>query len=641
MPVRWLFLVILFLGAIDLLSQQVVMDSSLYAIAELPTVEFVSTRGTDGAGLKTTFSKAKLLSLGQPDLGELLSSESGIFIKSYGLGSLATASFRGGSAGQLTVLWNGLPLENPMLGLLDLSQVDTRFFESIEVQRGSGTVGYGSGAVAGSIHLNSAGRRANSGVEVSLGAGSLNTASFNIASYFVSPDQRWTTESQLSFLSAENDLRYFNLREERWERQTNAALNRRGFQQSVSYRPDERTSLVFRVWGQQNEKEIPPTTTQRRSESSQGDDFLRASLHYEKRRDNGRFLVRSGIFRESLDFRDPQNSMRAISHFWKGLLETEWDWYLKADVRLTAGLSSQFLEGEAPAYGTAQRQLRSAPFLALSQRKKDLFWRLTLRQETVDGQFLATAPALELRWSVTKQLATTLGVNRSFRLPSMNDIFWTPGGDPALKPEAGWGQQIGLQLETGAPSFGLNASITAFHRLIDNWIQWAPHPSGSYWGARNLTRVSSYGLEPRLSSHWATGALNWTFSLGADVVRSRNLVAVELPVLRADEQLAYVPELSGNGEISVTTKAWQLRLTQQYVGSRRGNQNNSLAAFWLTDLGVGHQLGSQKSSFSIRGNIENLFNLEYRVIENRRMPGRLFRLSLRYQFNGTTWSDHN
>src|SRR5688572_4306473 len=44
------------------------------------------------------------------NLGDLLMNESSVFIKSYGSGGLALTSFRGGSAGQTAILWNGFNL---------------------------------------------------------------------------------------------------------------------------------------------------------------------------------------------------------------------------------------------------------------------------------------------------------------------------------------------------------------------------------------------------------------------------------------------------------------------------------------------------------------------------------------------------
>ena len=88
------------------------------------------------------------------NLSDLLADESPLFIKSYGSGSLATSSFRGGSASHTAILWNGFNINSPMHGQSDLSLVPVDFSDNISIQYGGGSALWGSGAVGGAIHLN-------------------------------------------------------------------------------------------------------------------------------------------------------------------------------------------------------------------------------------------------------------------------------------------------------------------------------------------------------------------------------------------------------------------------------------------------------------------------------------------------------
>ncbi len=89
------------------------------------------------------------------NLSDLLINESGIFIKTYGLGSLATSSFRGGSASQTVTLWNGFNINSPMNGQLDFSLVPAGLTNNVKIQHGGTSALWGSGAIGGTIHLNS------------------------------------------------------------------------------------------------------------------------------------------------------------------------------------------------------------------------------------------------------------------------------------------------------------------------------------------------------------------------------------------------------------------------------------------------------------------------------------------------------
>jgi len=65
-------------------------------------------------------------------LAELLSAHTPVFVKAYGKGTLATASFRGTAASHTKVLWNGFEINSPMLGQVDLSLVPNNFYKDVE-----------------------------------------------------------------------------------------------------------------------------------------------------------------------------------------------------------------------------------------------------------------------------------------------------------------------------------------------------------------------------------------------------------------------------------------------------------------------------------------------------------------------------
>ena len=88
-------------------------------------------------------------------LAELLSKETPLFVKSYGMGSMATVSFRGTTSSHTQVKWNGLKINNPMLGQVDFSQLPVWMIDKVEILHGGSSLVEGSGALGGSIHLQS------------------------------------------------------------------------------------------------------------------------------------------------------------------------------------------------------------------------------------------------------------------------------------------------------------------------------------------------------------------------------------------------------------------------------------------------------------------------------------------------------
>ena len=84
---------------------------------------------------------------------DVLGARSGLYIKNYGPGQLATISLRGTAAQHTAVLWNGLNIALPTLGQNDLALLPISGNTQLAVQPGPAAALYGSGAVGGAIIL--------------------------------------------------------------------------------------------------------------------------------------------------------------------------------------------------------------------------------------------------------------------------------------------------------------------------------------------------------------------------------------------------------------------------------------------------------------------------------------------------------
>ncbi|MEZ5010238.1 MAG: Plug domain-containing protein [Bacteroidales bacterium] len=70
-------------------------------------------------------------------LASLISGKSTISIRNYGPGGLSTSSFRGMGANQTRVIWEGIPVNSPASGQVDLSQFIPGGFQNIDIYHGA------------------------------------------------------------------------------------------------------------------------------------------------------------------------------------------------------------------------------------------------------------------------------------------------------------------------------------------------------------------------------------------------------------------------------------------------------------------------------------------------------------------------
>ena len=143
------FLISVFICCVVSVNGQFVRDT-----VHIREVRVLAKRKVEEAGLKITRTDSlQRASTITTDLSELIAEYSPVFIKSYGRGSTAIASFRGTAASHTQVLWNGMNLNSPMRGLADLSMLPVFFTDEVFLLHGGSSVTKGSGALGGSIHL--------------------------------------------------------------------------------------------------------------------------------------------------------------------------------------------------------------------------------------------------------------------------------------------------------------------------------------------------------------------------------------------------------------------------------------------------------------------------------------------------------
>ncbi len=599
----------------------------------LPTLEVSATplRSTAAGERTEQWDSAQIATYAHSSLGELLSRETGIFIKNYGAGSLATPSVRGGSAGHTAVVWNGFALQSPMLGLLDFSLLPTHFADDIELRYGGNSAGWGSGAIGGTIALrNRPAYKQPLSLTLRSLIGSFGRRDLQFQAKYGGKQLAGST--RLFHQQADNDFPYHIRPDLPERRQSNAAFRQRGLLQEFYWKLHPGQQLGLQVWWQEGDRDIPPLTTQTRSAASQKDKVLRSALHWRRNGPRSVLQARVGFFREYIDFRDELTGLRAESRFWSLVGEVEGQWQLTRSQQIQAGINHTFTRAFADGYAEPPEQYQAALFGAF--RQKLGAWQLQLngRQGLADGALIPFVGSLGAKGRVLHWLSLRAKISRNYRLPTLNDRYWRPGGNPELKPEQGWSQEAGIQTNWTFDKHQFEYSITAFNRNIQNWILWSIAGNANYWSAQNIAEVWSRGIEQRIGWTFSSGSFQTKISGGCDFIRSTNQRAIESPRIEAGSQLIYTPEHRAFGQLQLRWKGLEAAYQHSYTSEVSS----------LTEPLPGYQLGHLRLSYTLEGaplggalffRIENLWDASYRIVERRPMPGRHYQTGLRLQFS--------
>ena len=589
----------------------------------LPTVVF-DPLTIKGVRRTTIGTQEENLHLGgnASNVGDLLTSQTGTFIKSYGLGSLATSSIRGGGGGHTAVLWNNFSIQSPMLGLLDLSSLPASFMEKATLTTGGASALWGSGAIGGVVSLNNENKFKNGlSVDVQSNWGSFGHLNQQLKIRF--GRNKWGSATRVFYQQAQNDFRYF-IREDLPKRQQiNADIKQVGVLQSISYKIDDRQKVNAHFWWQKSNRGIPPTTVQNKSVARQKDETYRTTLDWKFVNHKVVLQARTALFIEDNFYEDEQILLENLNTFSTSINEVEGDYFLTSKTKIHLGSNYTFTKAKTGNYTNPIKQKRAAIFGAVQHDFEK--WRVSVnaRQEWVEEQSSVFVPAFSLEGKLHRNLLLKGQVSKNYRLPTLNDLYWNPGGNKDLLPETGWSEEVGLHFNTEKKdkenSFEFKYGITGFNRTINDWILWATKPNEVFYSAQNVASVWSRGVEQRMTFSFSKKNLKLQLKGGYDYIVSTN-EAEAASLFDKGEQLIYTPKHQMFGTLSCDYKSYLFRYSHHFTG-KTTTLNEPLKAYHLGDIHLSKSFEMNRVDLLVFTEIKNSWNANYQVIERRAMPG--------------------
>ena len=131
------------------------MSSALMAqTRRIPQVTIYGKRPMKEIGMqKTQMDSTALKENIALSMADVLTFNSSIFVKSYGRATLSTVAFRGTSPSHTQVTWNGMRINNPMLGMTDFSMIPSYFIDDASLLHGTSSVNETGGGLGGAVKL--------------------------------------------------------------------------------------------------------------------------------------------------------------------------------------------------------------------------------------------------------------------------------------------------------------------------------------------------------------------------------------------------------------------------------------------------------------------------------------------------------
>ena len=710
-----LFIITIFI-LISLFSYASDSTSMMRGIRRIPEIELFGKRPLKEIGTtQTKMDSAALKENIALSIADVLTFNSPIFVKSYGRATLSTVSFRGTSASHTQVTWNDMKINNPMLGMTDFSTIPSYFIDDASLLHGTSSVNETGGGLGGAVKLSTKPAKSQGfGLQYIQGVGSF--YSFDEFLRLTYGNRHWQTSTRIVFSSSPNNYKYrnhdkkeniydenMNIIDQYYPIERNKSGSYRDLHvlQEAYYNTNRGVRLGLNAWYINSNRELAMITTDygddTEFENRQREQTFRSIFTYDHLAEQWKLGAKAGYIFTWMAYdykRDLGNGVMAHMTRSRSRVNTIYaqlnaEYFIGRKWLFTANLSAHqhFVRSEDKniilqdgdkgivGYNVAALELSGSASVKWQPIDR-IGLSCVVREEAFGNKWSPIIPALFFEGVLSKpgNLTLKLSGSRNYRFPTLNDLYFLPGGNPNLRNEQGWTYDAGLSFAIGSkyiesnvgrrhavsknnfitdkinsvssvgsvreknnsvgdktPVFEyytLTGSATWFDSYIDDWIIWLPTTKG-FFSPRNLKKVHACGIELQADLQLQFSK-NWRLSLNGTFTWSPSINIGE-PMTPADQsvgkQLPYVPEISANVVGRLSWRTWSFSYKWCHYSERFTMSSNDitltgkLPKYYMSNITLEKQILCSWAEWSLKGTINNLFNEEYLSVLGRPMPG--------------------
>ncbi len=508
----------------------------------------------------------------------------GLFLRNYG--NLIQTSLRGTASEENLLLIEGVPINSPQSGTVDLQLIPPSFVDRIEMRSGGSSL-FGPGAMGGAFSFSLLGPGGR--LSGSLSAGSFSRKEVSITGR--------NTFSGLALTSAvdvgkgKGNFPYRDawgekhFRENNDRRRSAAAikLTSPGFEGLIMV-----SSLECGVPGS-----VGSPMRSRRWETL-------SIAKVELKEDPFRFKV--FLNRDDMKYRAESATERTIGNIAGFTAATVSPLHLRAGFTLKSGSSPRTGERKRlDLFVTGGKKLA----LGLFRFTPEFYLSTSPQKSPHLTYFFGTG------YSPSRDVFLYANLSTNLREPTFNELYWQgdpfASGNPNLRPEKGWLTEGGVRIRKPLLFF----DISFYTGKNQDMIVWEPTEDG-LWSPRNKREVILMGNETHIYFKFKSLSLYLFYGLNSITSEGR--------------QLMLRPLHSGRLEVGSPF----LRARLNFVGERyeRPSGPKKMPSFLTFDILFRFERNFNFGDIGVELCIYNVFDRQYELVRGYPLPGRYFNLKV-------------
>ena len=220
-----------------------------------------------------------------------------------------------------------------------------------------------------------------------------------------------------------------------------------------------------------------------------------------------------------------------------------------------------------------------------------------------------------------------------FRMPTLNDLYYTFIGNKDLKAEYTTQYDVGITFSHTWNNHwlkSLDLQIDGYYNEVDDKIIAMPTSNQFRWTMINLGHVEIRGLDAAIRGEWGFGKVelstlfNYTYQKAQDFTDPTSEWY--------GGQIPYIPWHGGSIILNGSYQTWSCNYSFIYTGERYeavANIPENYAQPWYThDFSLSKTFQWGKTGIRVTAEINNIFNQQYEVVQCYPMPGTSFKIKL-------------
>ena len=597
---------------------------------------------------------AKLQSLSSTSIADALKYFAGVQIKDYGgLGGLKTINVRSLGSQHVGVYIDGIRITNAQNGTVDLGKYSLSTLESVslynanKLEKGQSASEYASGAT---VYLRTRKPETDS-LSILAGIGSFSTWRGRLNLQFNRRGWQGFIDGEYLYSKGNYPFRYKSEYEDTVGRRSNSdieffrvegALFKEGFSAHIySYFSERgcpggivrRLSDKYTNIGREWDKDIFAQASWQHSFSYRH--FVRFNTKYSHE-----------YLRYNTDFPENQNTARVDNRYYQN------DAYASAAycispipwlyVNMSYDARMSWLKSDLRNFSSVRRldqkavadiQLQWNGFRLESSILYQHYRDHTRIQAGAADPISKFTPAVNLGW-FWNGLSLRGWYKRIFRVPTLNDLYYTQAGNRNLKPEYTRQWNLGAEYQYARNCWAASVQADAYINHIDNRIVCLPLRGTYTWSMMNYGKTYCRGLNATVSGQYSPS--EWTFSLLGSMTFQHDVNRTDPEDEDTyDVPICYSPRFSCGITGIVSWRRFSLTISELHVAKRiwsYADPDDILSPYNNVDI----KLSGQWRSFIASLEVNDLFDIQYEHIPRYPMPGRTIRLALTYTMGKTS-----